>query len=167
MRQTKVQHHNKIRGFEMKKPFEEMNRVLKPGGKLVIIDMEATEESLRKIEDAIETMRDFSHVKNRSKEEFLSLYKEYGYEMIVSESTPIPVELSAWMKLTNTSLEDCQSIIDKMENEIMGNGQTGFFPYRKEGKIYFNQHCCFISFEANGVDIRLTNSKTCHKIIVK
>ena len=124
---------------EMKKPFEEMNRVLKSGGKLVIIDMEATEETLRETEDNIETLRDFSHVKNRSKEEFLSLYKEYGYEIIKSESTPIPVELLAWMQLTNTSQQDCQTIIDKMENEMEGNGQTGFFPYKKEGKIFFNQ----------------------------
>lgn len=124
---------------EMEKPFEEMNRVLKQDGKLVIIDMEATEEALRETEDAIETLRDLSHVKNRSKEEFLSLYKEYGYEMLLSESTPIPVELSAWMQLTNASLDDCQTIIEKMENEIEGNGQTGFFPYKKDGKIYFKQ----------------------------
>ena len=124
---------------EMKKPFEEMDRVLKPDGKLVIIDMEATEETLREIEDDIETLRDFSHVKNRSKEEFLSLYNEYGYEILLSESTPIPVELSAWMQLTNTSLEGCQTIIEKMENEMEGNGQTGFFPYKRDGKIYFNQ----------------------------
>ena len=124
---------------EMRKPFEEMNRVLKPTGKLVIIDMEATEETLRETEDAIETMRDFSHVKNRSKEEFLSLYNEYGYEILLSESTPIPVELSAWMKLTNTSPEDSQAIIEKMENDIGGNEQTGFFPYKRDDKIYFNQ----------------------------
>lgn len=124
---------------EMRKPFAEMNRVLKTDGKLVIIDMEATEESLREIEDGIETLRDFSHVKNRSKEEFLSLYNEYGYEIVMSESTPIPVELSAWMQLTNTSLEDSCTIIGKMEKEIEGNGQTGFFPYKKDEKIYFNQ----------------------------
>ncbi len=41
-----------------KRCFSEMARVLKPGGKLVVIDMEAAEEALRATEDEIETMRD-------------------------------------------------------------------------------------------------------------
>lgn len=43
---------------EVETPFGEMTRVLKPGGKLVLIDMEAAEESLRSTEDQIEKMRD-------------------------------------------------------------------------------------------------------------
>lgn len=50
-----------------------MVRVLKPGGKLVMIDMEAADEPLRKTEDEIETLRDPSHVKNMSKNEMLEL----------------------------------------------------------------------------------------------
>lgn len=124
---------------EMRKPFEEMNRVLKAGGKLVIIDMEAAKKELREIEDYIETLRDNSHVKNRSKDEFLSLYKEYGYEMLVTESAQIPVELSAWMNLTKTQTEIKRKITLQMENEIAGLGQTGFFPYKKNNRIYFDQ----------------------------
>ena len=43
---------------EPEKPFREMQRVLKKGGKLVIWDMVATTEELRETNDAIETMRD-------------------------------------------------------------------------------------------------------------
>ena len=45
-----------------------MVRVLKPGGKLVMIDMEAADELLRKTEDEIETQRDPSHVKNLARQ---------------------------------------------------------------------------------------------------
>lgn len=38
---------------EIEQPFSEMKRVLKPGGKLVVIDMEAAEENLRQTEDEI------------------------------------------------------------------------------------------------------------------
>ncbi len=71
--------------LKMEQPFAEMSRVLKPGGKLVIIDMEAAGERLREIEDRIETMRDCSHVKNRSRSEFLELFQEYGYYSLSNE----------------------------------------------------------------------------------
>ena len=51
---------------DVKQPFAEMVRVLKPGGKLVLIDMGAAEEPLRETEDGIEKMRDPSHVRNLS-----------------------------------------------------------------------------------------------------
>ncbi|MFR4483233.1 class I SAM-dependent methyltransferase [Sellimonas intestinalis] len=41
-----------------KRCFSEMARVLKTGGKLVVIDMEAAEEALRNTENEIETLRD-------------------------------------------------------------------------------------------------------------
>ena len=50
--------------------FSEMKRMLKLGGKLVLIDMEATKEEFRDTENEIEKMRDYSHVKNLSKEDY-------------------------------------------------------------------------------------------------
>ncbi len=47
--------------------FDEMVRVLKPNGKLALIDMEAAEDKLRLVRDEIETMRDPSHVRNLCK----------------------------------------------------------------------------------------------------
>ena len=52
-----------------------MQRVLKKGGKLVIWDMVATTEELRETNDAIETMRDNSHTRILSREEFEALFK--------------------------------------------------------------------------------------------
>lgn len=66
---------------EIEKPFAEMHHVLKSGGKLVIIDMEAAEQKLRKTADKIEILRNPAHEKNRSREEFLSLYRRYGYQI--------------------------------------------------------------------------------------
>ncbi len=58
---------------DINQPFAEMVRVLKPGGELVLIDMEAAEEPLRKIKDSIEKMRDSSHVRSLSREETRSV----------------------------------------------------------------------------------------------
>lgn len=124
---------------KMDTPFSEMNRVLKTGGKLVIIDMEAASENFRNIEDSIETMRDSSHIKNRSIVEFFSLYETYNYKMLKTENTLIPVSLQAWMDLTKTP-EDVQITIQlKMKEDINGGTKTGFSPYLKSGELYFNQ----------------------------
>lgn len=124
---------------EIERPFSEMGRVLKPGGKLVVIDMEAADEGLREVEDRIETMRDPSHVKNRSKGEFLPLFEQYGYTVTKQESTAIEVSLRAWLALTNTPEHIGKEITALMEDDMREGKPTGFAPYLKGGEIYFNQ----------------------------
>lgn len=125
--------------IDIEKPFKEMKRVLKKSGKLVIIDMEAAPEEIRKIQDSIETMRDFSHVKNISKKEFIDLYEKNNFTITKNETTEISVSLDAWMELTNTLSDVAGKIIRKMENDIKGKEKTGFNPYLVGNKIYFLQ----------------------------
>ena len=64
-----------------KKPFREMQRVLKKGGKLIVWDMEATDEPLREIDDKIEKMRDLSHTRilSRGQENrFFTIYQRFA-----------------------------------------------------------------------------------------
>ncbi len=125
--------------MDIERPFSEMSRVLKYGGQLVIIDMEAAAEALRGIEDRIETMRDPSHVKNRSQDEFLALYEKHGYAVAKREATTIPVSLNAWLALTNTPDPIGKEIENLMNDEICGGKPTGFRPYTQDGEIYFEQ----------------------------
>jgi len=134
---------------DIDRPFSEMHRVLKKGGRLVIIDMEAADESLRDIEDKIETMRDTSHIKNRSQKEFLSLYEKYGYKVTKQEATTIPVLLSAWMELTNTPNDVGKEIESLMKSEMLNGNQTGFRPYLHKGEIYFEQRWVLFIGEKN------------------
>ena len=76
-----------------------MQRVLKKGGKLVIWDMVATTEELRETNDAIETMRDNSHTRILSREEFEALFED-AFELQLEETTLVPVNLQSWMDLT-------------------------------------------------------------------
>ena len=124
---------------DMERPFSEMHRVLKSGGQLVIIDMEAVDEALREIEDTIETMRDPSHIKNRSQDEFLALYEQYGYTVTKQETTAIPVSLAAWLALTNTPYDVGKEIENFMQAEMRNGNPTGFRPYVQNGEICFEQ----------------------------
>lgn len=128
-------HHFK----NIQKPFEEMRRVLRTGGKLVLIDMEAAKESLRDREDEIETWRDPSHIRNLSRNEIRNLFTKSGLEISKCESTKIPVSLTAWMELTKTPASVRDKIVDCMVKDIEEGLETGFSPCWKESEIFFLQ----------------------------
>lgn len=123
--------------IEPEKLFCEMQRVLKRGGELVIWDMEATEEELREVDDTIEKMRDPSHTRILSRNEFEKLF-EKGFDMLCEESTLVPVNLQSWMELTDTPEDIQKKIVDLMKADLDGGSKTGFAPYMKEGQIMFN-----------------------------
>lgn len=118
-------------------PFREMQRVLKTGGKLVIWDMEAVEEPLRVANDKIEKMRDPSHTRILSREEFEKMFQK-DFVLQCEESTLVPVNLDSWMELTATPKEVREKIIALMKNDIYGGCSTGFSPYLQENKIMFD-----------------------------
>lgn len=118
--------------------FREMVRVLKPGGKFVFIDMEAAEESLRKTEDEIETLRDPSHVKNLSREEMLELFSICNLSVEKCEITEMPTCLNNWLDLTKTPDNIRQMIYDRLTADINGQEKTGFYPYQTDKGICFN-----------------------------
>lgn len=120
--------------------FSEMVRVLKPGGKLVMIDMESADEELRDIEDKIETLRDPSHVKNLSKQEMCSLFSTYGLEIEQCSTAEIEQNLIHWLNLTAAPEAVQQKITYQMQQEIDGGEKTGFSPYLTESGICFKQH---------------------------
>lgn len=124
---------------DVKFPFKEMVRVLKNGGKFVLIDMEATEEKLRSTEDEIETLRDPSHIKNLSKSEILELYDENSLKVTKVESTNISVSLDNWMNFSGTPENIKVQIKEKMLEDINNGIKTGFNPYMEKEKIYFYQ----------------------------
>lgn len=119
--------------------FAEMARVLKPGGKLVVIDMEAAKDELRDIEDKLETLRDPSHIRNLSKNEFAEMFIRNHLTVSTADYTEIPVSANAWLALTNTSAEISADILKNFADEIAGGESTGFEPYMKNGEIFFNQ----------------------------
>lgn len=129
---------------EMEAPFAEMARVLRPGGKLVIIDMEAARDDLRNMEDHLERLRDFSHVRCRSADELEGLYTAHHFVLTKKESVKIPVSLSAWLALTKTPDKERKEITAALEEELAGGKETGFAPYREKDGIHFIQRWLFL-----------------------
>lgn len=124
----------------VEEPFKEMARVLKPGGKLVMIDMIAGDEALRDEVDRIERLRDPSHVRDLTLSEMRNLYAANGISLKSQEQTDIPVSLEAWMELTKPDEEIRAKIRSMMQTDMDGSCKTGFDPYIKDDEMYFNQH---------------------------
>ena len=124
----------------VEEPFKEMARVLKSGGKLVMIDMIVGDEALRDEVDRIERLRDPSHVRDLTLSEMRNLYMANSISLKTQEQTDIPVSLEAWMELTKPDGETRKEIHTIMQADINGTSITGFAPYNRDGKIYFNQH---------------------------
>ena len=124
---------------DVKQPFAEMVRVLKPGGKVVLIDMEAAEEPLRETEDGVEKMRDPSHVRNLSENEMLALYRDNGLPVSCCEVTKMPVVLQSWLEHTKTPPEIQMQIQNKILDEMNGGGKTGLAPYVRDMELCFDQ----------------------------
>lgn len=114
-----------------------MQRVLKKGGKLIVLDMEAAEESLREVDDKIEKMRDPSHTRILSREEFETMFQG-EFTLQCEESTLVPVNLKNWMELTETPKDIQEEIVGLMKNDLSGGDKTGFSPYIKESQIMFD-----------------------------
>ena len=120
--------------------FREMARVLKPSGKLVLIDMEATGEELRTERDSLEKMRDISHERMLSRTEMETMFLSCGLTIVFEESADRSLRLSEWLDLTNVDDKTKDFITEKVLKEIQGGRKTGFFPYMKDDAIWFDQH---------------------------
>ena len=123
--------------------FTEMKRVLKPGGKLVLMDMVPQKEELRAQIDEMEQMRDFSHVKELTTTEMRNLYEKKGMKLLTQECIKVPVSVEAWMELTHTPEETKEILREKIKSDIEGRTDTGFQPYMKEDNMYFDHHWMF------------------------
>lgn len=118
--------------------YREMCRVIKPGGLLVTADMLARPEPFRASADRFEKLRDASHVRCISKEEFLGLARSNGMLTELEEVCIIHMKLNEWMKLTKVPDETKARITSAMKSEISGGEKTGFSPYINNEEICFD-----------------------------
>lgn len=129
---------------DIETPFAEMMRVLKPGGKLVLIDMAAAEKPLRETADQIDRRRDPSHVHTLSRAEMLELYRRHGLSVLRCETVRMPMVLQNWLDHTETPEPIQNEIKTRMEEELAGGEKTGFAPYRDGTAIKFDHRWVLI-----------------------
>ncbi len=96
---------------------KEMRRVVKPGGYLLMIDIEGDENALVDTHlQAIELLRDRSHIRDRSPSEWERLITEAGFSEIVHQSWMTRLAFEPWVTRMRTS-PDRVAMIRTMQQE--------------------------------------------------
>lgn len=99
----------------------EMARVLRSGGKLIIIDVVSPESPLLDTTlQTLEVLRDMSHVRNYRLSEWLSMLGGHGLADTTSHGWKLPLEFSSWVKRIGTPPQRVQALhamIDDLPTE--------------------------------------------------
>lgn len=95
----------------------EMRRVVRPGGYALIVDIEAPADALADTHlQAMELLRDRSHVRNRSHREWQALLAGNGFELLEHARWPTRLDFAAWVARMRTPAQNV-AMIRQMQTE--------------------------------------------------
>ena len=94
-----------------------MRRVVRPGGYVLIIDVQAPQNPLVDTHfQTLELLRDRSHVRNRSDDEWRRHFQNTGFELLEHSFWPVRLDFATWVARMRTPAEKV-SIIRTLQSE--------------------------------------------------
>jgi len=116
---------------------KEMRRVLKPGGRLLLIDVQGEEDALVDSHlQTIELLRDRSHVRNRSVSQWSSLLSIAGFTDITHDAWATHIDFTTWVTRMRTPpsrvamLREVQTDAPKEVQDVLAFEEDGSFTVR-------------------------------------
>jgi ubiquinone/menaquinone biosynthesis C-methylase UbiE len=101
---------------DVPKALTEISRVLKPDGLIVLIDSAAPEvPALDTLINAVEILRDRSHVRNYRLSEWTTMLTRAGLQITLHERWQVRVDFNSWVARTRTPEVRVKAIIDLIE----------------------------------------------------
>jgi len=103
--------------MEVRRAVEEVRRVLKPGGTLIVIDSCAPDNPLLDTHlQAIELLRDGSHVRNYTLAEWSAMLEAHGFQIKAHNFWKLPLDFQAWIRRMNTAPVYVEAIRSLLQN---------------------------------------------------
>lgn len=119
----------------------EMSRVSAFAGEVCVVDMISPEDdTLCRLYNYYEQLRDPSHTYALKESELMSLFREADLSILSVETTDVPVHVDRWLELTRTDGLTAAQIKKDIERELLtGQPVTGLFPFIDQGETMFKQ----------------------------
>lgn len=117
---------------------QEMCRVCRDGGELVVIDIVAPEdEKLAASYNSVERLRDHSHTRALSLSGLKQVVENAGVKIIHNYSREVENSVDEWLDFTHTKASTRQQILELLQQELKGVGETGMRPFFNENELMF------------------------------
>ncbi|MDR1040268.1 MAG: class I SAM-dependent methyltransferase [Deltaproteobacteria bacterium] len=120
-------------------PLPEIDRVLKGGGKLAIIDTDAASGRSRYVRDGIEAIQDQSHARYLRRTDLVWLFVERGYALERLDADDVTVPLGDWLAFAGAPPEPGRAVEAMMRDGVDGCVPPGLSPRESGGEISFTQ----------------------------
>jgi len=116
----------------------EMNRVCRPGGSVVVIDLLASaDDRLRARYNRLERLRDRSHTAALSRRQMESMGTELGLKTMSFASRRVRMDFEKWLDFAHAGPTARKRIRAALEQELKGGEPTGFQPIIEKGRLFF------------------------------
>ncbi len=116
----------------------QMKRVVRPGGRLVILDMLSSEDPAKAdYHNRIETLCDPSHARALPASEFERMFADQGLKIVRKDTREISYSLPQWLSHGGPSPENVAQIRSMME-ESLAVDRCGLRVRREGGELHFS-----------------------------
>lgn len=119
------------------KVLNEMVRVCRPGGRVVVADVFATSEAQGATYDRVEKLRDPSHTRALPINELKTLFQQAGIPACGTEFYRLEVELEKLLQATSTPPEAAEEVRRLLAADV-GKNETGMCPHLVGSAIHFS-----------------------------
>ena len=116
----------------------EMSRACRPGGRVGLIDMVASDDPKRATaHNDVERLRDPSHVRALTRPEIERLLAQSGLTHVKTVAFAVEPVVTRWLELTGSDDKTRTEVVARFEAERLGPVRTGLRPFVRGGELRF------------------------------